>query len=113
MNSSDRQSSKIVVFLVSGILAIGGLYYSVVIPIDHLYDYYTKPDNPFKHEHLAAVLMGIAISAAFWFPVAGLAAIAKEIVGRRAFLIGVTPAVVLCVGFVAMCVYVLLASLIA
>jgi len=98
----EKSTSKRIAASLSAFLSIGGMYYLIVEPARFLWEYFTFPNNPSRHEYLQGVVLSCYTSAAFWLPVSFLLLYARKVVPRRLLIAGLLPAILLCFLFLAM-----------
>ena len=97
---------------IAGILSLGGIYYSLIVPCGFFWNYLSELTNPSRHEYIQGIFLSECISAVFWLPVPILLLFAKNLVPRKILLAGVAPIFLLSIFFLAVNGYVIVQCLI-
>ncbi|MBI4745791.1 MAG: hypothetical protein HY786_04440 [Deltaproteobacteria bacterium] len=98
---NEIRQKKLALFI-AALLAIGGLSFSLIMPAQTLYTYWSGTQNELRHEYFLVIFYSLLISDVFWCLVALCLGFAKTLISKRILWAGIAPALVLTSGFALM-----------
>lgn len=87
---------------IAALLAIGGLFFSLIMPAQNLYAYWSGTQNELRHEYILVTFYSLLVSNVFWILVALCLGFAKTLISKNILWAGTVPSIVLTSGFALM-----------
>ncbi|MEK6726265.1 MAG: hypothetical protein AABY54_06930 [Deltaproteobacteria bacterium] len=97
----EKRQKQIALFI-AALLAIGGLFFSLIMPAQTLYTYWSGTQNELRHEYFLVIFYCLLISDVFWCIVALCLGFAKSLISKKILWAGTAPSLVLTSGFALM-----------